>query len=319
MLHGKNTRPKLVIRTVDVIDENGRDLQSTLSTCPEMPCLTITSPNSVTRDNVPPSRGMFYSDHHTRFSGYDGDDAPNLYSGTNANAIMFAPPTPSLWGDYYGAYASSCLTNLQSPKLASFCPFSLKRSLEEEVQSYSEGNSSDATMDDSTYKWEPTTNRIEVKWDNFSCSVEDGSKEARQQKKDESITTMMVRNLPRRVTQEQLEVHLQNSGFLGEYDVLYLPYCFKKKQNLGYAFINFRTSAKAFEFCCSWHKKKLNNGPKSRPMNVTVAQIQGRDANLNLLLKEHKMRNNPDLQPIIYDENGNRITYGPYIAQHKLQ
>merc|ERR1711964_245223 len=77
---------------------------------------------------------------------------------------------------------------------------------------------------------------MKVSWDAMSSCVD--ADEIRTNLEDltevEPITTMMVRNIPRRQTQEQLEAHLRRTGFKGEYDVLYLPYCFKKKQNLGY-------------------------------------------------------------------------------------
>jgi len=52
-------------------------------------------------------------------------------------------------------------------------------------------------------------------------------------------TTMMMRNIPNNFSREQLLALVDDEGFRGQYDLLYLPIDLKKKVGLGYAFVNF--------------------------------------------------------------------------------
>lgn len=57
-------------------------------------------------------------------------------------------------------------------------------------------------------------------------------------KKGKPKTTVMLRNLPNNYTRSMLIHLLDDHGFLGKYDFLYLPIDFDRKANLGYAFVN---------------------------------------------------------------------------------
>jgi len=52
-------------------------------------------------------------------------------------------------------------------------------------------------------------------------------------------TTVMMRNIPNNISRAQLLSILDNEGFAGAYDLLYLPIDLKNKVGLGYAFVNF--------------------------------------------------------------------------------
>jgi len=115
---------------------------------------------------------------------------------------------------------------------------------------------------------------------------------AMSSEQEENATTMMVRNIPRRQMRVHLQENLLQSGFHPgvDYDFLYLPIARKIRQNLGYAFINFGTSEKAREFAVKWHKKRLTKGRKARALNVSVALVQGKEENWNLLKSDNKAR-----------------------------
>eukprot|EP00397_Hematodinium_sp_SG-2012_P031926 GEMP01033947.1.p1 GENE.GEMP01033947.1~~GEMP01033947.1.p1 ORF type:complete len:296 (+),score=69.99 GEMP01033947.1:122-1009(+) len=137
------------------------------------------------------------------------------------------------------------------------------------------------------------------------------------------VTTMMLRNFPRRSAQKRLLSHLDESGFAGTYDFVYLPFCFVTKQNLGYAFINFRTAAKAVEFSHVWHKQSAPSSggkeKKSRPMTVSVAQVQGREANVQRILKECNAGKitNQKFQPVMLDETGERMDFSVLLQEYR--
>lgn len=60
-------------------------------------------------------------------------------------------------------------------------------------------------------------------------------------------TTCMMRNLPNFYTRERLLLLLDNFGFAGKYNFLYVPMDFNSDVNLGYAFINMMTPEDAVE------------------------------------------------------------------------
>jgi len=61
-------------------------------------------------------------------------------------------------------------------------------------------------------------------------------------------TTVMMRNIPNNFSREQLLELMNDEGFKGRYDLLYLPMDLKKKVGLGYAFINFVGNEDAEDF-----------------------------------------------------------------------
>jgi len=63
-------------------------------------------------------------------------------------------------------------------------------------------------------------------------------------------TTVMMRNLPNNYTREMLISLIDQEGFKGEYNFLYLPIDFKSKAAFGYAFVNLVSQTAACRF---WH------------------------------------------------------------------
>jgi len=96
-------------------------------------------------------------------------------------------------------------------------------------------------------------------------------------------TTLMVRNVPVMYTQDMLLEEWKN---VGTFDFLYLPRTAGGQTNLSYAFINFTTEAEAVAFQSTWHKKRLAEFTARKPLNISVAEVQGLRANLTQLRKK---------------------------------
>ncbi|KAF4676028.1 hypothetical protein FOL47_006829 [Perkinsus chesapeaki] len=62
------------------------------------------------------------------------------------------------------------------------------------------------------------------------------------------LTTVMLRNIPNKLSQMDIANAVKHEGFLGEFDFFYSPLDFKSGSNLGYAFINFTSHEVAVRF-----------------------------------------------------------------------
>jgi len=107
-------------------------------------------------------------------------------------------------------------------------------------------------------------------------------KEQFEKTESKSVTTLMLRNVPNAYDRETLMEELDQLGFAGCFNFLYLPIDSATKNNVGYAFVNFNDE-KMSEDC-------MNNMTgyffKGQPYNrrraaiVSVAHLQGLEANL---------------------------------------
>jgi len=102
-----------------------------------------------------------------------------------------------------------------------------------------------------------------------------------------NITTVMLRNIPNRLCHEELIAELEELGFSGTFDFVYIPMDNGRKQrgssrssisNVGYAFVNF--------LCASWAERctavfRDHSFPGSnRVTRVSPAHVQGLEANM---------------------------------------
>ena len=93
-------------------------------------------------------------------------------------------------------------------------------------------------------------------------------------------TTVMLRNIPNKYTQKMLVEHLDDRGFFGVYDFLYLPIDFRNKCNVGYAFINFLDNESLERFKNMFNDYKLPGFNSQKVCQVTYARVQGLEANI---------------------------------------
>lgn len=90
-------------------------------------------------------------------------------------------------------------------------------------------------------------------------------------------TTLIVRNIPAECTQKMLTDCWAPDG---SYDIFYMPFSFKKRKNLGFAFINFVSHSNARKFCKEWQGKFLTQRRFRKPLSIGWAETQGHEAHL---------------------------------------
>ncbi|CAE6948614.1 ML2 [Symbiodinium sp. CCMP2456] len=98
---------------------------------------------------------------------------------------------------------------------------------------------------------------------------------------DCEITTAMIRNVPNQLNRKQFLERLDQLGFRGLYDFVYVPMDRSTRMNVGYAFVNF-IKPEFFRMCQavlqgkSFLEKEDRNKRKSgKPIVVSPAHVQG--------------------------------------------
>jgi len=95
-------------------------------------------------------------------------------------------------------------------------------------------------------------------------------------------TTLMIRNIPNRYTQNELILELEALGFASTFDFLYVPLDKGTMSNVGYAFVNFvdpQWATKCMEAFHGYHFKR-HRKVSGKIAAVSIAHIQGLEANL---------------------------------------
>ncbi|KAJ8773340.1 hypothetical protein K2173_028517 [Erythroxylum novogranatense] len=104
-------------------------------------------------------------------------------------------------------------------------------------------------------------------------------------------TSLMIKNIPNQFIRDDL-LHILDAHCLQEnteaqknsnvvksaYDFLYLPMDFRRRANLGYAFVNFTSPVAALRFCRCFHNYKWQVDGNKKVCAVAPAVIQGVDA-----------------------------------------
>lgn len=96
----------------------------------------------------------------------------------------------------------------------------------------------------------------------------------------EPITTMMLRNIPNKYTQNTLLQEIDDLGFVQTYDFFYLPMDVHNRSNVGYAFINFVDPVDAERFRNTFYDHRFQRFQSRKISSVCVAHVQGLDQNL---------------------------------------
>jgi len=145
-----------------------------------------------------------------------------------------------------------------------------------------------------------------------------GSKAPKKKEDDDAVyTTVMLRNIPNKYTQQMLLDQLHRTVFRGEIDYLYLPIDFANRCNCGYCFVNFRSVGARQRFGAVFDNVAVQSclpGFNSyKVCQVTRAKWQGRDENVRRLRSGPELMAqlaaHPEWLPLLLDENGNQETF----------
>mmetsp|Transcript_16961 Transcript_16961/g.49663 ORF Transcript_16961/g.49663 Transcript_16961/m.49663 type:complete len:230 (+) Transcript_16961:2-691(+) len=116
---------------------------------------------------------------------------------------------------------------------------------------------------------------------------------------DGHTTSVIIRNIACRYTDEDVAGILERAGMAGKFDAVYVPKNPKRKSNLGYVFVCFRTNAAAVECYNVWNGKTFGHRFSKRPCQVDSANVQGLD---NFVAHAHRAiqrgSKNPQPKPL---------------------
>lgn len=101
----------------------------------------------------------------------------------------------------------------------------------------------------------------------------------------EECTTLMLRNLPRKCTEQDVICELQKHVGLASINYLYVPWDTARSMNNGHAFVNCVTASSARILAYGLDGSRWDYGPVSRVTRACVAITQGLAANMERYLE----------------------------------
>jgi len=126
---------------------------------------------------------------------------------------------------------------------------------------------------------------------------------------DEPVTTLMLRNIPNKYTQNSLMQEICARGFRGAFDFFYLPMDVHNRSNVSYAFLNFISPTEAENFRNEFHGRQFHGVRSRKVAAVSNAHLQGLQANLQHF--EHRvvlLSRNDQYRPVVF-RNGHRVKF----------
>jgi hypothetical protein len=118
---------------------------------------------------------------------------------------------------------------------------------------------------------------------------------------NDTVTTVMVRNLHNCINQRELLSELEVHGFGSAYDFLYLPIDTETKANRGYAFINFVSPCLAKKFKQQFEGGQIGEKKASKSgqfLKVSPATLQGLAANYAHYSTARVQRGPQEIRPL---------------------
>ncbi|CAJ1914367.1 unnamed protein product [Cylindrotheca closterium] len=121
----------------------------------------------------------------------------------------------------------------------------------------------------------------------------------------DSRTSLMVRNIPNKYTQQMLLSEFAENGHgPGTIDFFYLPIDFKNKCNRGYAFINFVDFRDILPFHRRYYGKHWRTFNSDKICEITYARIQGKSAMLKRFENSALMEKDEEYKPLVFVSSG---------------
>jgi len=128
------------------------------------------------------------------------------------------------------------------------------------------------------------------------------------------ITTMMLRNIPNKYTQNTLLQEIDDCGFEGLYNFFYLPMDVHNRSNVGYAFINFVHPTDAERFRVAFGEHRFQKYQSRKISSACAAHVQGLDDNLRHFENRAVTHaRNDQYRPIVFKGN-QRIDFEEAVA-----
>ena len=119
----------------------------------------------------------------------------------------------------------------------------------------------------------------------------------------QSVTTVMLRNLPNKYSQPMLLEELNQAGFAGGYDFMYLPIDPETHANRGYAFINFVSPDFAWLARRTYEGQKMGKFNSEKLVSVVPAALQGFEANYSHYSTARVNRGPAETRPVFLRES----------------
>jgi hypothetical protein len=121
----------------------------------------------------------------------------------------------------------------------------------------------------------------------------------------DSRTSLMVRNIPNKYTQQMLLSEFTENGHgPGIIDFFYLPIDFKNRCNRGYAFINFVDYRDILPFHRRYYGKHWRTFNSDKICDITYARIQGKSAMLKRFENSALMEKDEEYKPLVFVSHG---------------
>jgi len=126
-----------------------------------------------------------------------------------------------------------------------------------------------------------------------------------------NTTTVMMRNLPNKYTQRLLLADINEAGFIGTFDFLYLPIDTETNANKGYAFVNFSEPGFAWMFRQGYEGRRMPRFNSDKVVSVFAATLQGFDANYAHYANSRVNRGDPVCRPLFLREPSQNLSVKP--------
>mmetsp|Transcript_15483 Transcript_15483/g.35390 ORF Transcript_15483/g.35390 Transcript_15483/m.35390 type:complete len:225 (-) Transcript_15483:77-751(-) len=119
-----------------------------------------------------------------------------------------------------------------------------------------------------------------------------------------SITTLMLKRLPRKMQQNDLCMWLCSIGFEDGFDFIYMPHSLPTNANLGYAFVNLSSPQEAAHLVQLCQGRRVFEAQREELL-IVPAMVQGIEGLINMSIRRklHKLRN---------------INWRPYVRDSQL-